>query len=205
VDSGKLSGIISFNTRSKAWGSVGSNKNSFTFSGHNTVTYDYGCSPFPPTSTPACQTGTTWDTPGEQSGTFDGGSLVGHAGKVFAEVTAGRVISLGAPKGASRYDQVLALTPPQLLNRKAAILSITTFSKSTLMTGGLVAALPKKPSSTYTAPCTSGKAKKTQTTIEYDLVNWTNARRPLTGHPPIGGPLKFVNGVGGQVYVHSYK
>lgn len=207
MDTGKLSGVFFFKTQSRAWGSVGSKKNPFTFSGHNTVTYDYGCSPYPPppTGPPRCQKGTTWDTPGEPPGSFDGGSVVGPTGKISAEVTATWSISLRKPKGASRTNEVLALTLPQLLNRKTGVLSVTTFSNSSLMTGGLTATLPKTASSTYSTACMNGKVKTTQTTVEYDLVTWTNAGQPLTAHPAIGGPLVFVNGEGGQVYELSYK
>lgn len=166
---GSLQGTVAFNTRAKAWGTVGSK--SFTFSTPNLVVLNKSCVTGEGSTKLACQKRIDWYMPSMTGagGSF-GGATITRAGKTSTILTAESAKQLSSPAGAYRIDLMQAKAPnPTPHKSTLSIPSGAHASGSAKMTGGSA--------SSHASKCTHGGKTLTSHTTTY--VGGTFTSSPL--------------------------
>jgi hypothetical protein len=173
VYGGKLSGSVDFasNTGAKGWGTVDSS--SFSFSGSNVLSLDYGCvapSPGPK----ACFSSTSFEL--RQANPAWSGSSVGQASAV---IVVERRSGLSSPKGATRLDTMSAKAAALTLTSHdgTSSLAITPVSGQPITGKAIIAATS---SSTIHDPCdVSGSAGHQEVITVYSGRSSSSSRHML--------------------------
>ncbi|HVX70172.1 MAG TPA: hypothetical protein VHA79_10850 [Mycobacteriales bacterium] len=194
-----LTGTFFFDTRSKgrrAWGTVGSTTEPFSFGSPNKVVSQYNpgagsaCVDF---NNLPCPSGVFWST-NEKGGAlnFEGVTAGRHG-----ELIASRTVDLSTPPGATRNDESFATTKPLKLTTTSGGGASLSVKADTNSSGR--AKLIGKSSSTDSNNCKDGTKKKVETTTFWRNAKYKNGTKHLAVHEQIFGAIKIANNSNGSL------
>lgn len=191
-----VSGTMFFNTKSTGthkWGTVGSNRKTFTFARTDSVTWTYNTTHSCPSPPPTCYTSRSWSRSVStlKTYTYLSGGVAGKAGYVSAF----RSTQLSKPKGASRYDSMSLKAKPSSLtvaNDGSAVMKVF------LGTGS--ATLKAPPGSTFDQPCGTGTKQEHTTSWSG---SYQNGPKQLRAPAQIFGSIALPNSSDGGFFSRS--
>ena len=132
VDAGVLAGTLFFDTRSAAWGTLGSKTKPLTWEAEVSVTFDSNCVNPARTPVPSCIKGFVWSSPGAASPSGGMELFAGGAASIYSlinshnSISANRSVMLSNPYGASRVDEAAEASSAPAYNTATKVLSIAT-------------------------------------------------------------------------------
>lgn len=195
---GTLKGSLHFNTKTSAWGKVGSS--SFAFATPNFVRINDGCNDGT-SAAPTCYSGIQWYAPNPGWEGISGSALTYSGGSKSTIIGGGRFIDLSKPSGASRSDAMTEPGQPLTFDSNGNL--VIKPKSGTQVTGS--ATITNGTTSTSSQPCkTSTGGSKTLSTTNH-VGTWSSpSSAPLTLHFEIEGNIAAPSTGTGQWLNNSY-